>query len=400
MSNPSRIPVAEAAEPSSVHVLAPTAKKPSPRRRLFAGLGAVVLLAGLGYGGYRLVTGGRYVATDNAYVNADAAQVTSSVDGTVRTVPVVDTQGVKKGDVLVVIDDTDARIALAQAQAQLGQAERRVRGYFANDGALAAQVAAREADSARAEAQLTSAQADYDRARVDLDRRKALAASGAVSGEELTSAQNAFATATANLAVAKATRAQAAANRAAAQGSQKVNTVLIADSDVASNPEVMAARARVDQAQVDLGRTVVRAPFDGVVARRQVQVGQRVKADTVLMSVVPVGQAYVDANFKEVQLAHVRPGQPVELTADLYGGGVIFHGQVAGLAGGTGSAFAVIPAQNATGNWIKVVQRVPVRVVLDPNELAVHPLRVGLSMNVTIDTASADATATHRGDHP
>ncbi|TWB11591.1 membrane fusion protein (multidrug efflux system) [Nitrospirillum amazonense] len=391
MSTPSRTPAAEAAEPSSVHVLAPAAQKRSPRRRLFAGLGAVVLLAGLGYGGYRLVTGGRYVSTDNAYVNADAAQVTSSVDGTVRAVPVVDTQSVKKGDVLVLIDDTDARIALAQAQAQLGQAERRVRGYFANDGALAAQVAARDADAARAEAQLTSAQADYDRARVDLDRRRALAASGAVSGEELTSAQNAFATATANLAVAKATRAQAAANRTAAQGSQKVNTVLIADSDVATNPEVMAARARVDQAQVDLGRTTVRAPFDGVVARRQVQVGQRVKADTMLMSVVPVGEAYVDANFKEVQLAHVHPGQPVELTADLYGGGVVFHGQVAGLAGGTGSAFAVIPAQNATGNWIKVVQRVPVRVVLDPSELAVHPLRVGLSMNVTIDTAPADA---------
>ncbi|MDG3444482.1 HlyD family secretion protein [Nitrospirillum amazonense] len=391
MSTPSRTPAAEAAEPSSVHVLAPAARKPSPRRHLFAGLGAVVLLAGLGYGGYRLVTGGRYVSTDNAYVNADAAQVTSSVDGTVRAVPVVDTQSVKKGDVLVLIDDTDARIALAQAQAQLGQAERRVRGYFANDGALAAQVAARDADAARAEAQLTSAQADYDRARVDLDRRRALAASGAVSGEELTSAQNAFATATANLAVAKAARAQAAANRAAAQGSQKVNTVLIADSDVATNPEVMAARARVEQAQVDLGRTTVRAPFDGVVARRQVQVGQRVKADTMLMSVVPVGEAYVDANFKEVQLAHVRPGQPAELTADLYGGGVVFHGQVAGLAGGTGSAFAVIPAQNATGNWIKVVQRVPVRVVLDPSELAIHPLRVGLSMNVTIDTAPTGA---------
>ncbi|MDE1145330.1 MAG: HlyD family secretion protein [Azospirillaceae bacterium] len=365
----------------------------SPRATLFAGLGAVVLLAGLGYGGYRLVVGSRYVSTDNAYVNADSAQVTSSVEGTVRAVPVVDTQAVKRGDVLVVIDDTDARIALAQAEAQLGQAERRVRGYFANDGALAAQVAAREADSARAEAQLVSAQADFDRARIDLDRRKALAASGAVSGEELTSAQNAFATAGANLAAAKASRAQAVASRAAAQGSQKVNTVLISDSTVETNPEVMAARARVEQARVDLGRTVVKAPFDGVVARRQVQVGQRVKADTVLMSVVPVGQAYVDANYKEVQLADVRPGQPVELTSDLYGGRVVFHGQVAGLAGGTGSAFALIPAQNATGNWIKVVQRVPVRILLDPSELAVHPLRVGLSMNVTIDTGAAPAAA-------
>ncbi|WP_252181053.1 HlyD family secretion protein [Azospirillum sp. B4] len=392
MSTPSRLPTpSEDMVEATIHPLASPASNRSARGRLFAGLGAIVLLAGVGYGGYSLVTGRRYVSTDNAYVNADAAQVTSSLDGTVRSVPVVDTQAVKKGDVLVVIDDTDARIALAQAEAQLGQAERRVRAYFANDGALGAQVAAREADGARAEAQLLSAQADYDRARIDLDRRKALAASGAVSGEELTSAQNAFATASANLAVAKAAKAQAVANRVAAQGSQKANVVLIADSTVETNPEVMAARARVDQAKVDLGRAVVRAPFDGVVARRQVQVGQRVKADTVLMSVVPVAQAYVDANFKEVQLAHVRPGQPVELAADLYGGDVTFHGQVAGLAGGTGSAFALIPAQNATGNWIKVVQRVPVRILLDPSELAVHPLRVGLSMNVTIDTGAAPA---------
>jgi membrane fusion protein (multidrug efflux system) len=358
----------------------------SKRAKLFAGLGAAVVLAGAGYGAWYVLVGSHVVSTDNAYVGAETAQVTPAIGGTVQAVRVVDTQAVKRGDVLVVIDDTDARLAVLQAEAALAQAERRVRGYFANDDALSAQVAARTADQGRARAQLVSAGADFERARVDLDRRKALAATGAVSGDELTAAQNAYATAEANLNAAKAAQAQAAANRAAAAGTLKANSVLTQGLTVETNPEVAAARAKLEQAKVDLARTVLRAPIDGVVARRQVQVGQRVAQGAQLMTIVPVAQAYVDANFKEVQLKNVRVGQPVELESDLYGGSVKFHGKVVGLAGGTGSAFAIIPAQNATGNWIKVVQRVPVRVALDPKELQAHPLRLGLSMKAVIHT--------------
>ncbi|WP_313572435.1 HlyD family secretion protein, partial [Comamonas terrigena] len=174
---------------------------------------------------------------------------------------------------------------------------------------------------------------------------------------------------------------------------KQVNATLIEGTTAETNPEVLLALARRDQAQVDLDRTTVRAPVTGVVAKRSVQLGQRVAAGAPLMSVVPVQQMYVDANFKEGQLGKVRVGQSVELQADLYGSQVVYHGTVAGLSGGSGAAFAAIPAQNATGNWIKVVQRLPVRVQLDPTELAAHPLRVGLSMNVTVDTRSGGEPA-------
>jgi membrane fusion protein (multidrug efflux system) len=361
--------------------------KGSRRGVLFAGLAAVVVLGGAGYGAWYALIGSRQVTTDNAYVNADSALVTPAVAGTVQQVAAMDTQAVHKGDVLVRIDDTDAKLAVLQAQAALSQAERRVRGYFATDEALAAQVAARGADQAQVGAQIASAQGDLERARVDLQRRKELAQSGAVSGDELTSAQNAFTTAQARLNAARAAQAAAAANRSAAVGSANANAVLTRGTSVETSPEVEAARARLDQAKVDLERTTVRAPIDGVVAKRQVQVGQRVAQGAPLMTVVPVGQAYVDANFKEVQLRNVRPGQKVELESDLYGNSVKYSGRVVGLAGGTGSSFAVIPSQNATGNWIKVVQRVPVRIALDPEELQVHPLRLGLSMKAVIHTA-------------
>ena len=367
---------------------APTSPPRSRRAVLFAGLGAVVVLAGVGYGGWYALVGSKSVATDNAYVAADSALVTPAVAGTVKAVQAMDTQAVHQGDVLVVIDDTDARLAVLQAQAALSQAERRVRGYFATDEALAAQVAARGADQAQVAARIASAQSDLERARVDLDRRKALAEGGAVSGDELTAAQNGFSTAQANLNAARAAQAAAAANRSAAVGNANANAVLTRGVSVETSPEVAAARARLEQARVDLDRTVVRAPIDGVVAKRQVQIGQRVAQGAPLMTVVPVGQAYVDANFKEVQLKNVRPGQAVELESDLYGGSVKFTGKVVGLAGGTGSSFAVIPSQNATGNWIKVVQRVPVRIALDPEELQAHPLRLGLSMKAKIRTAN------------
>lgn len=366
---------------------APQAAANNKRRRQLTLLGGAVAIGVVGYGAYWLAFESHYVETDDAYVGAETAQVTALSPGPVAKIFVVETQAVKAGDPLVIIDDADARIAVAQAEAALGQAERKVKGYFANDTALGGQFEARQADVARADAQIVAARSDVERARVDLSRRQALVGEGAVSGDELTTAQNRLANAQAALNAAQAGRAQALASRDAAIGTREVNTVLISGASVTENPEVKAAQARLDAARLTLARTVVRAPTDGIVARKSVQVGQQVAVGAPMMSVVPTTQAYVDANFKEVQLDKVVPGQPVILTSDLYGGGVKFHGKVRGLAGGTGSAFSLIPAQNASGNWIKVVQRVPVRIILDPADLAKHPLRVGLSMKAKIDVA-------------
>ena len=353
----------------------PAAKPNRTRRiRLFLLLALVVVAAGLAWGAYWLLVGSRHVETDNAYVQASSAQVTALVSGQLTQVTIHETLPVKRGQVLAVIDDADYRLAVARARADLDQAERQVRQYFANDRALEAQAAAKTSDIARADAELRRAQVEYD-------RRKGLASAGAVSGDELTAAET-------TLTSARSAVAQARANATAAGEQQNAANVLVAGSDVASNPEVAAARARLAQAELDLARTVIRAPSDGVVTRNTIEVGQRVQPGATLMTIVPIQRAYVDANFKEVQLRGVRVGQPVTLTSDLYGGGVKFHGRVEGFSGGTGSAFAVIPAQNATGNWIKVVQRVPVRISLDPRELARHPLRVGLSMKADIDVGA------------
>lgn len=358
------------------------------RRKWFVIFATAVAGLGILYWAYVHFIASRHVSTDNAYVGANVAQVTPLIGGPVREVLVDDAQRVRRGDILVRLDDTDARLALARAEAELALTERRVRGLLATDSGLGAQVTARAADQARAEARLVAARADLAKAKIDLDRREALAASGSVSGDELTIARNAYSTATANLKVAQAENVQAQANRISAVGSRDANRALIADTTPDANPEVLAARAARDQARVDLDRTVVRAPVDGIVARRQVQVGQRVQAGATMMVVVPVQAAFVDANFKEGQLARVKPGQRVTMTSDLYGDDVEYHGRVIGFSGGTGAAFAVVPAQNATGNWIKVVQRLPVRIALDPKELAEHPLRVGLSMNATVDLSN------------
>lgn len=308
---------------------AATGKKPNRRATLFALLAVSVFAAGGGGWAYWELVGSRYVSTDNAYTAADVALVTSEIDGLVTEVRVVDSQEVKRGDILVVIADTDVRLAARTA----------------------------EADLARARAQIAAARADLERANVDLKRREALVGSGSVSGDELTKVKNG------------ATNARAALDAALAAEAQ--------------------ALARVDKTKVDLARTVIRAPVDGVVARRQVQLGQKVMPSAPLLSVVPIHEMYVNANFKEVQLKDVRPGQKVELVSDLHGKKVVYHGVVDGFSGGTGAAFALIPAQNATGNWIKVVQRLPVRVRLDPAQLEAHPLRVGLSMTATVDLRSA-----------
>ena len=361
------------------------------RNKMLLGLAGVTVVAAAIAGGYWWLHASNFVSTDNAYAAVEVAQVTPSVGGTVLQVLVKDTQAVRQGDVLVRIDPTDAKLSLAQAEAELARAVRRVKGYVANDGGLKAQIAARAADQKSAAAKLTAAQADMARATVDLQRRQALAQSGSVSGDELTHAQNAFAAAQSQLAAALAAQAQALANHEAAIGAKQVNATLIEGSTAEDNPEVLLALARRDQAQVDLDRTTVRAPVDGVVAKRSVQIGQRVQAGTPLMSVVPLQDMYVDANFKEVQLPKVRAGQSVQLHADLYGKDVTYTGTVVGFSGGSGAAFAAIPAQNATGNWIKVVQRLPVRIQLNAQELAEHPLRVGLSMTATVDTRSGPA---------
>jgi len=288
---------------------------------------------------------------------------------------------------LVRLDDSNSRIAYAQAEAELARARRMFRQASATSTSLLAQVEARRADIARAEAQLANARADYDKARIDLDRRLELQPSGAVSGEELTSARKAFAAARANLDVARAGIAQAQSSRGAASGELAANQALVSGSTIETDPMVLAAKAKLEAARLDLDRAVIRAPIDGIVARRQVQVGQRVAQGTSIMTIVPLSKVYVEANFKERQLRRVKPGQPATLTADIYGGDVEYHGRVVGFSGGTGSAFALIPAQNATGNWIKVVQRVPVRIELDPRELAAHPLRVGLSMEAEVDVS-------------
>lgn len=364
--------------------------KEARRNKLLLTLAGVVGIAAVSYGAYWFFYASHFVSTDNAYTAVETAQITPSVGGTISEVRVTDTQPVKKGDILVVIDPTDAKLALAQAEADLGRASRRVIGYEATNDGLKAQIAAREADEKRAAAQLASAEADFERAKIDLSRREALIASGSVSGDEVTKAKNAYQLAEANLTAAKAAAAQAKANRFAAMGSKEANAALIANTTVETNPEVLLARAKRDQAAIDLERTVIRAPVDGVVAKRQVQLGQRVQAGTPLLAVVPVQNMHIDANFKEVQLKKVTTGQPVTAHSDLYGTSVTYHGTVEGFSGGSGAAFAAIPAQNATGNWIKVVQRVPVRIKLDPDELAKHPLRVGLSMEIEVDTRSND----------
>jgi membrane fusion protein, multidrug efflux system len=362
-------------------------KAKATRKKAMIGIAGAVLLAGVGYGGYAYFVGSQHVSTDNAYVGAYTATVTPMVGGQVAEVLVSDAQTVRKGDILFRIDGKDAQIALAQAEAELAKMRRQFGQTSASGSALSAQIGARDADIARARAQMIAAQADVAKAQVDYTRRATLQRTGAVSGDELTSASSALANANAALGVARAGMAQAVATRQSAQGDLGANRALTSGLTANTSPDVLSAQARVDAARLDVERTIVRAPVAGVVTRRTIQVGQRLAVGAPAMMVVPTSEAFVDANFKEGQLAKVRPGQKVTLKSDLYGSSVVYHGRVIGFAGGTGSAFALIPAQNATGNWIKVVQRVPVRIALDPRELAQNPLRVGISMEADVDLA-------------
>ena len=374
-----------AAMNAEAEAAATRASQSQTRRTWLTRLGLIVLVAGLAYGAWYYLVGQNSVTTDNAYVNAEIAQVTPLVAGAVTEVAVKDTQMVRAGDVLLRLDPANAAIAVAQAQADLAGARRKFRQAVAGNHALAAQVTSRSAMIAAARAQQTAAQAEFEKAQVDASRRQQLAASGAVSGEELTSSRRALAAARAALATAQAGIAQAESNRVSARGELAASTAMTAGSTEATDPAVMAAMARLQSAQLDYERTTIRAPIAGIITRRQVQLGQRVTQGQPVMSIVPTTQVYIDANFKERQLRNVSPGMAATVTADLYGSSVTYHGKVAGIGGGTGASMAMIPAQNATGNWIKVVQRLPVRIELDPKDLAAHPLRVGLSTEVEID---------------
>ncbi|MDO7834563.1 EmrA/EmrK family multidrug efflux transporter periplasmic adaptor subunit [Sphingobium sp. HBC34] len=360
----------------------------SARKTWLIRLALVVIVGGLLWTAWYLLVGRNHVSTDNAYVNAEMAQVTPLISAQATEVLVSDTQPVRKGDILVRLDPTNARIAIAQAQADLAEARRRFRQTLATSQSLAAQVDARSADIVQARAQLATAQADFDKARIDLQRREALVGDGAVSGDEVTAARKGYAAAKAALDLARAGVQTAQATRGAATGQLQANDALVRGSTIDTDPAVMAAQAKLESAQLDLARTVIRAPIDGVVTKRQVQVGQRVAQGNAIMTIVPLAHLYVDANFKEWQLRQVKVGMPATVTSDLYGTDVVYHGKVVGFSAGTGSSMALIPAQNATGNWIKVVQRLPLRIALDPRELAAHPLRVGLSMDVEIDLAA------------
>lgn len=375
------------ASPQDMPVDAPVAVVSNGKRaRLLRILGVSVLGAAAIFALWYYLTQVGRVQTDNAYVGADTAQVTALVSGAVQEVRVGGTQSVKRGDVLVILDPADAQVDVATAEAALLQAQQRFGQASAQVGSARAKLVSRNADIAQARARVAEADAMLTRTRLDLARRKELAASGAVSGEELSTAEAAFASATAARQLASAGLDAAQATSSAATSDLAASEAVVRGTTIYSAPDVAAARARLAAAKLGLARTVIRAPVDGIVTNRQVQIGQRIQAGTPIMTLVPIATAYVDANFKESQLRGVRIGMPVELTSDFYGSGVVYHGKVVGFAGGTGAAFSLIPAQNATGNWVKVVQRLPVRIALDPAEVRAHPLRVGLSMDAIIDT--------------
>ncbi|MEI7764058.1 MAG: HlyD family efflux transporter periplasmic adaptor subunit [Comamonadaceae bacterium] len=354
----------------------PSAAGNPARKKALLTLTSVVVLVGLAWTAYEWLVASHYESTDNAYVQGNVIQITPQIGGTVMAILADDTDYVKAGDPLVKLDPTDTQVALDQARAALAQTVRQVRTLYANNASLSAQVAVREAD-------VVKAQTEIARATDDLNRRQSLIQNGAISKEELSHAQT-------QLTNGKNALSSAQAGVAAAKQQLISNQTLTDGTAIDKHPSVQAAAVKLREAWLAAQRAALPAPVDGFVARRTVQLGQRVAAGTPLMAIVPLNQLWVDANFKEVQLRNIRIGQSVKLTADLYGKKVEYKGLVAGLGMGTGAAFALLPAQNATGNWIKVVQRVPVRVTLDAAQLAQNPLRVGLSMLATVDVSKQD----------
>jgi membrane fusion protein (multidrug efflux system) len=348
----------------------------STRKKALTGVAAAVLLAGIGYGAYWALVLNHFESTDNAYVQGNVVQITPQLAGTVLAINADDTDHVKAGQWLVRLDPADAQIALDQAQATLAQTVREVRALYANNKTGQAQISLRSADLARA-------QSEVARLQDDVNRRQPLLASGAVGREE-------FSHITAQLSAAKSGVEAARSGELAAREQLAASQSLTEGTAPEQHPSVLRAAAKVREARLALQRTELLAPVDGHVARRNVQLGQRVQAGAALMSVIALDEVWVEANFKESQLKNLRLGQPVDLFADVYGKQVIYHGSIEGMGAGTGAAFALLPAQNATGNWIKVVQRVPVRIQLDKAEIAAHPLRVGLSMDAKVDVRNTD----------
>ncbi|WP_377704908.1 efflux RND transporter periplasmic adaptor subunit [Pseudoduganella sp. UC29_71] len=342
--------------PTTAPATAPV-QTPAGRSRL-ANIAAAALLAGSAGAAWLMLSPDGHQVTEDAYVEGNVVQVTPQLSGSVTEIGADNTDYVQAGQVLVQLNEVDARLALERAEAQLSKAVRQVRSQFAN--------------VTQSRANVTLRAADLSRATADLARRRELANSGAISGEDLHHAEDAVKVARAALTVAEQQLAGSSA--------------LVDQTSIASHPDVQAATSQLRDAYIASARTTLRAPVSGLVAKRSVQLGQRVAPGAALMSIVPPEQMWVNANFKESQLRDIRIGQPVSLTADVYGKEVRYSGRVVGQDAGTGSAFSLLPAQNATGNWIKVVQRVPIRIALDAGELAAHPLKLGLSMRASVDT--------------
>jgi membrane fusion protein (multidrug efflux system) len=342
-----------------------TTPNPNKRKAVLLGITGVFALGALAYGAYATLVLSQRAETDNAYVGGNLVTVSSQVAGSVVEIRADETQMVQAGAEIVRLDPADAEVALTQAEARLGSTVRQQRERYSNVEQLLAVVEQRRVA--------------LQGARDDLARRAPLAASQVVSGEDLAHARRAVEDARAALEVALKQVAAAQAG--------------VAGVDAAHHPSVLAAKAEYLAAWLAARRNAIVAPVSGYVAKRSVQVGSRVAPGAPLLSVVPLDQLWVDANFKESELRDIRVGQPARIEADMYGNKVEFHGKVMGLAAGTGSAFSLLPAQNASGNWIKVVQRVPVRISLDPKELAQHPLRVGLSATVDIDISRKEGGA-------
>jgi len=345
--------------PNTADTSAVQAPPTSNRRGLLLRLLLVVIvLAAIAWTAWYFIVGRWYESTDDAYINGNIVQITPRIAGTVVSITADDGDMVQQGEVLVKLDRSDADVGLQRAAANLANTVRRVRGLYSTVTGAKAQVAVEKVA-------LQKAQDDYN-------RRRNLAKTGAISAEELAHARDAL------------TAAQSAL--ATSQQQLQTNQVLVDDTIVASHPDVKAAAAQYRAAYLDDVRTTMVAPVTGYIAKRTVQVGQRVQPGAALMAVVPLHQVWVDANFKETQLTQMRIGQPVELTSDVYGSSVKYHGKIESLGVGTGSAFSLLPAQNATGNWIKIVQRIPVRVVFtDPAQLDKNPLRIGMSMTTDVN---------------
>ncbi len=359
---------------------------PGNRRKILLLISGVLLLALLSALLWWFLVGQWYTSTDDSYVGGDIVAVMPLTGGTVIAIHADTTQAVTEGQLLVQLDDSDARLQLDAAEAALASAVREVRGLYATSHGNLPLLAQRRADLARAQAELASSEATLAQAESEYDRRVELARQNFISPENVQIALTARDAARAqhNAASHAVQSASAAIEQTVDQAT--VSRARVDNTSLENHPDVRAAAVRVREAALALARTKVLAPVSGQVARRSVQLGERVAPGTALMAIVPLDKVWLDANFKETQLRDVRIGQRAELTSDFYGDSFVFHGKVQGLVPGTGSAFSLLPAQNATGNWVKIVQRVPVRIALDPRELQAHPLRIGLSMDTTIDT--------------